>query len=183
MSGQIARQIEELRNQLREHDYLYYVLSQPKISDKEYDDLLRRLLELENRYPQYRTDDSPTVRVSGGILEGFKTVEHRQKMLSLDNTYSFDELRDWESRVRKVSGAGEVEYVVEPKIDGLSANLGYRDGKLEVGATRGDGEKGEDVTLNVKKIRPIPLVLRAGMCLPISRSAEKCIWSGMISNG
>jgi len=160
MSGQIARQIEELRNQLREHDYLYYVLSQPKISDKEYDDLLRRLLELENRYPQYRTDDSPTVRVSGGILEGFKTVEHRQKMLSLDNTYSFDELRDWESRVRKVSGAGEVEYVVEPKIDGLSANLGYRDGKLEVGATRGDGEKGEDVTLNVKKIRPIPLVLR-----------------------
>lgn len=160
MSGQIARHIEELRNQLREHDYLYYVLSQPKISDKEYDDLLRRLSELENRYPRYRTDDSPTVRVSGGILEGFKTVEHRQKMLSLDNTYSFDELRDWESRVRKGLGTDGVEYVVEPKIDGLSANLGYRNGKMEVGATRGDGAKGEDVTPNIRKIRAIPLVLR-----------------------
>ncbi|MBP6920822.1 MAG: NAD-dependent DNA ligase LigA [Candidatus Omnitrophica bacterium] len=160
MSGQISRQIEALRGKLREHDYLYYVLSQPKISDKEYDDLLRRLAGLEERYPQYRTADSPTVRVSGGILKGFETIAHGQKMLSLDNTYSFDELREWEARVRKGLGSKPFEYVSELKIDGLSVNLAYRNGILTAAATRGDGEKGEDVTGNVRKIRPIPLVLR-----------------------
>ncbi|MDD4940305.1 MAG: NAD-dependent DNA ligase LigA [Candidatus Omnitrophica bacterium] len=160
MSGQISRQIEALRGKLREHDYLYYVLSQPKISDKEYDDLLRRLAGLEERYPRYRTADSPTVRVSGGILKGFETIAHGQKMLSLDNTYSFDELREWEARVRKGLGSKPFEYVAELKIDGLSVNLAYRGGILTAAATRGDGEKGEDVTGNVRKIRPIPLVLR-----------------------
>ncbi|MFA5096560.1 MAG: NAD-dependent DNA ligase LigA, partial [Candidatus Omnitrophota bacterium] len=149
--------------QIRRHDHLYYVLSQPKVSDKEYDDLMRKLRELEDKYPRFKTSDSPTQRVSGGILEGFTTVRHAQKMLSLDNTYSFDELRGWEERVHK--GLGEkkkVEFVTELKIDGVSVNLTYRNGKLAVGATRGDGETGEDVTQNIKTIRAIPLALSGG---------------------
>ena len=160
MSERILKEIEELRSQLREHDYLYYVLSQPKISDKDYDDLMARLVDLEAEYPQYKSPDSPTVRVSGGILEGFKTISHRKKMLSLDNTYSFEELHEWEKRVRKGLGSAHVEYLVELKIDGLSANITYIKGDLVSGATRGDGETGEDVTENIKKIRPIPLRLR-----------------------
>ncbi len=160
MPENIKKQIESLRENLRRHDYLYYVLSSPKISDKEYDDLMSRLKELEDKYPEFKSDDSPTVRVSGGILEGFKTVKHKQKMMSLDNTYSFEELREWEERVHKgLSREEKVEYVVEPKIDGLSANLAYQKGKIIIGATRGDGETGEDVTENIKTIRSIPLVL------------------------
>jgi len=160
MSTQIKKEIEGLRERIRHHDYLYYVLSEPKISDKEYDDLIRRLKVLEDKYPQFKTDDSPTMRVSGGILEGFKTIRHRQKMLSLDNTYSFKELRDWQERVHKGLGTHErVEYITELKIDGVSANLTYEKGKFTVGATRGDGETGEDITENLKTIRAIPLRL------------------------
>lgn len=156
----IKKEIEKLKEEIRHHDYMYYVLSQPEISDKEYDDLMRRLKELEDRYPRYRTVDSPTVRVSGGILEGFKTVKHRQKMLSLDNAYSFEELRDWDERVHKGLVAGQkLEYTVELKIDGVSANITYEKGRLTIGATRGDGGTGEDVTQNIKTIRAIPLVL------------------------
>ncbi|MCM8795838.1 MAG: NAD-dependent DNA ligase LigA [Candidatus Omnitrophica bacterium] len=162
----IEKQIEDLREKIRHHDYLYYVLSQPEISDKEYDDLMRKLKELEDKYPQYKSEDSPTVRVGGGILEGFKTVRHRQKMLSLDNVYSFEELRQWGERVHKGLGKEEkVEYVVELKIDGVSANITYEHGRLIIGATRGDGETGEDVTSNIKTIRAIPLILR-GECVP-----------------
>ena len=96
MSADIKKKIGALREKMRHHDYLYYVLSQPEVSDKEYDDSLLRLKELEEKYPQYRTDDSPAVRVSGGILKGFETVKHKQKMLSLDNTYSSEELKDWD---------------------------------------------------------------------------------------
>lgn len=160
MPENIKKKIESLRKQIRHHDYLYYVLSQPQISDKEYDDLMRELKELEDKYPQYKSDDSPTVRVGGVVLEGFKTVRHKQKMLSLDNAYSVKELRDWDERVRKGLGKDEeIEYVVELKIDGVSANLTYEKGRLVIGATRGDGEAGEDVTLNIKTIRSIPLVL------------------------
>jgi len=160
MSENIKKKIEDLRKKIRLHDYKYYVLSQPEISDKEYDNLLKELKNLEDRYPQFKSDDSPTVRVSGGILEGFKTVKHKQKMMSLDNTYSFEELRDWEERVRKgLEPDAKVEYVVELKIDGLSANITYEKGRLTIGATRGDGETGEDVTQNIKTIRAIPLVL------------------------
>jgi len=160
MSADIKKKIEDLRNKIRHHDYLYYVLSQPEISDKEYDDLMQQLKELEEKYPQYKSSDSPTVRVSGGILEGFKTVKHKQKMLSLNNTYSFEELRDWNERLHKGLGRTEkVEYVAELKIDGLSANITYEKGKLSIGATRGDGETGEDVTANIKTIRAIPLLL------------------------
>ncbi len=159
MAQEIKKKIEELRDKIRHHDYMYYCLSQPEISDAEYDRLMRKLKDLEEEYPQYKTDDSPTVRVSGGILEGFTTVKHRQKMLSLDNTYSFDELRDWDERVRKGVGREKAEYVIELKIDGVSANLTYEKAKLIIGATRGDGETGEDVTPNIKTIRAIPLVL------------------------
>jgi len=160
MHTEIKKKIERLREQIRHHDYLYYILSQPEISDKEYDDLMRRLKDLEDKYPQFKTDNSPTVRISGGIPEGFKTVKHKQKMLSLDNTYSYEELRDWDERVHKGLRSGEkVEYVVELKIDGVSANITYEKGELSIGATRGDGETGEDVTQNIKTIRVIPLVL------------------------
>jgi len=159
MSQEIKKKIEKLRELIRHHDYCYYVLSQPEISDKEYDDLMRQLKELEEKYPQYKTEDSPTVRVSGGILEGFKTVKHKQKMLSLDNTYSFEELKDWAERVDKGLGNKKVEFVAELKIDGVSANITYEKGRLSIGATRGDGETGEDITENIKTIRAIPLVL------------------------
>lgn len=156
---QVKKEIERLRNEIRHHDYRYYVLSQPELSDKEYDELLLKLKELENKYPKLITPDSPTQRVSGEVNEGFKTIRHRQKMLSLDNTYSFDELRDWEARVRKGLGSEAIEYVAELKIDGVSANLSYKDGSLVAGATRGDGENGEDVTVNIRTVRTIPLRL------------------------
>jgi len=161
MSDEIKKKIEALRQRIRHHDYRYYVLSQPQIPDKEYDDLLSQLKNLEDKYPEFKSDDSPTMRITGGILEGFKTAKHKQKMLSLDNTYSFKQLNDWDERVHKVLEAGaSVEYVVELKIDGVSANITYEKGKLSIGATRGDGQTGEDVTQNIKTIRAIPLVLR-----------------------
>ena len=101
MPSDIKKKIETLRNKIRRHDYLYYVLSHPEISDKEYDDLMRKLKDLEDKHPEFKSGDSPTVRVGGGILEGFNTVKHAQKMFSLDNTYNFDELREWEARAHK----------------------------------------------------------------------------------
>ncbi|MCM8792083.1 MAG: NAD-dependent DNA ligase LigA [Candidatus Omnitrophica bacterium] len=166
MTDNIREKIEELREKIRYHDYCYYVLNQPEISDKEYDDLMRQLKELEDKYPQFKTDDSPTTRVAGFILEGFKTVKHKEKMLSLDNTYSFEELSQWQERLYKTLGTSEkIEYVVELKIDGVSANITYTKGILTLGATRGDGELGEDITLNIKTIRAIPLLLR-GKSIP-----------------
>ncbi|PIQ87761.1 MAG: DNA ligase (NAD(+)) LigA, partial [Candidatus Omnitrophica bacterium CG11_big_fil_rev_8_21_14_0_20_43_6] len=160
MSIQIKKEIESLKTKLRKHDYLYYVLSQPLISDKEYDDLLRQLKSLEDQNPDYRTPDSPTQRLSQVISESFKTVRHRAGMFSLDNTYSVDELKLWDERVRKGLGeAARYNYVVELKIDGVSANLTYVNRKLTVGAARGDGQTGEDVTANIRTIRAIPLVL------------------------
>ncbi|MBU1999215.1 MAG: NAD-dependent DNA ligase LigA [Candidatus Omnitrophica bacterium] len=157
---EVKKEIENVRKLIRRHDYKYYILSQPDIADKEYDDLMRRLRELEEKFPQYRTEDSPTMRVSGGILEGFKTAQHIQKMLSLDNTYTFAELKAWEDRVKRGLGKDErIEYVAELKIDGVSANLTYKKGSLFSGVTRGDGQIGEDVTSNIKTIRSIPLVM------------------------
>jgi DNA ligase (NAD+) len=161
MSTQIKNKIQQIKNKLRKHDYLYYVLNQPLISDKEYDDLMRQLMSLEDKYPQYQTSDSPTQRLSAGISPGFKTVKHSVGMFSLDNTYSTSELMLWDERVRKGIGKNSAyEYVVELKIDGVSANLTYVSGKLTLGATRGDGQTGEDVTANIRTIRAIPLVLR-----------------------
>ncbi|MCK9430254.1 MAG: NAD-dependent DNA ligase LigA [Candidatus Omnitrophica bacterium] len=160
MSIQIKNKINQIRKKIREHDYSYYVLSQPRVSDKEYDDLMLELKLLEDKYPQLRTDDSPTQRLSLGISPGFETVRHRAGMFSLDNTYSIDELLSWDERVRKGLGVDcNYEYVVELKIDGVSANLTYLKGKLVLGSTRGDGRMGEDVTPNIKTIRAIPLAL------------------------
>ncbi|MCM8798988.1 MAG: NAD-dependent DNA ligase LigA [Candidatus Omnitrophica bacterium] len=162
---EIKKRIEKLREEIRHHDYLYYVLNQPVISDKEYDDLYRELKALEEKYPQFITPDSPTQRVSGEVLQEFKTVRHKVKMLSLDNTYTYDELREWNERIFKNLGKEKFEFVVELKIDGVSASLTYEQGIFILGATRGDGEVGEDITLNLKTIRSIPLHLK-GRDLP-----------------
>jgi len=156
----IKEAIEKLREEIEHHDYRYYVLGEPEVADKEYDDLMRRLKELEEAHPQYQSLVSPTQRVGGGLQEGFKNVSHREPMLSLDNTYSIEELGEWDKRVAKGLGDEKYEYVVELKIDGVSLNLTYENGQLVTGVTRGDGQKGEDVTANIKTIRAIPLRLR-----------------------
>lgn len=156
------KHIEELRNQIRHHDWRYYALSEPEISDKEYDDLLKELKELEKKHPELITPDSPTQRLTNVVQVGFKTVKHAVKMFSLDNTYSYEEIRDWDKRVRKgLKKTANPEYVAELKIDGVSVALTYKKGILELAATRGDGQTGEDVTLNIKTIAAIPLKLLA----------------------
>ncbi len=156
----IRKEIENLREQIRYHDWRYYVLSDPEISDKEYDDLVRRLKELEERYPEFKDPSSPTQRVGGKVAEGFATVRHKVKMLSLDNTYSEDELKEWEDKLRRMlKKSVNLDYMAELKIDGVSCALTYEKGVLVRGATRGDGEVGEDVTENLKTVRSIPLKL------------------------
>lgn len=160
MSEKIKKELERLRSQIRHHDHCYYVMNQPEISDKGYDDLMKRLKDLEEKYPELITMDSPTQRVSGELIQEFKPVRHRVRMLSLDNTYSIDELKEWDERVHKgLHQKQTVEYVAELKIDGVSITLTYEHGVLKVGATRGNGETGEDVTLNLKTIPTIPLRL------------------------
>ncbi|MCP4260170.1 MAG: NAD-dependent DNA ligase LigA [Planctomycetes bacterium] len=156
----IKKQIERLRDEIREHDYLYYVLNQPKIRDRQYDELFTELKALENENPQLITPDSPTQRVSGQPLEGFTTVRHAIRMLSMDNTYNADELKAFDERVRKQLEGMDFEYVVELKIDGLAISLRYEDGVLVTAATRGDSRVGDDVTANVRTIKAVPLVLR-----------------------
>ena len=151
------KQIEALREKIRHHEYRYYVLDQPEISDAEFDKLMRQLQDLEAEHPALVAPDSPTQRVGGKPREGFVKVPHSSPMLSLDNTYSEDELRDWERRVHELSGRSDVDYVCELKLDGMSLALVYEDGKLVRGVTRGDGSVGEDVTLNVRTVRSIPL--------------------------
>ena len=151
------KEIEELRERLRYHEYRYYVLDEPEISDAAYDRMMARLKELEGAHPELRTPDSPTVRVGGAPREGFQTVRHARPVLSLDNAFSYDALREWDRRVREGSGKEKIEYIAEHKFDGLSISLQYEDGLLVRGVTRGDGATGEDVTPNVKTIRSIPL--------------------------
>src|SRR5271157_3246486 len=152
-----ATEIAKLREELRRHEHLYYVLDKPEITDAEYDALMRRLQELEAKHPELLTADSPTQRVGGKPREGFVKVPHSSPMLSLDNTYNEEELRAWERRVHELSGQKDVDYVCELKLDGMSLALIYADGKLVRGVTRGDGAVGEDVTLNVRTVRSIPL--------------------------
>jgi DNA ligase (NAD+) len=155
---EIAKQeIEALRDKLRHHEYLYHVLDQPEISDAAYDRLMKRLKELEAAHPELITPDSPTARVGATPREGFQTVQHARPMLSLDNAFSYDGLRDFDRRVRQGSGREKIEYIAEHKFDGLSISLQYVNGGLARGVTRGDGRTGEDVTPNVKTIRSIPL--------------------------
>src|SRR5580698_3171571 len=153
----VARTIESLREKIRRHEYLYYVIDNPEISDGEFDKLMRQLKDLEAAHPDLIRADSPTQRVGGKPREGFVKVAHSSPMLSLDNTYSEEELRDWERRVHELSGRKDVDYVCELKLDGMSLALIYEDGKLVRGITRGDGSVGEDVTLNVRTVRSVPL--------------------------
>jgi DNA ligase (NAD+) len=152
---------EQLRDKLHEHNYRYYVLDDPSISDAEYDRLFQELQELEERHPELRTPDSPTQRVGGAPRPEFAPVKHRLPMLSLRKCSDEAELRDFDRRVRETLGREEVAYTAEPKLDGLAVSLIYEDGALVRGATRGDGETGEDFTENLKTIRQIPLKLRA----------------------
>ena len=153
----IAKKIQTLREKIRHHEYLYYVLDQPEISDAEFDRLMGQLKDLEAEYPALVTPDSPTQRVGGKPREGFVKVPHSSPMLSLDNTYNEEELRNWERRVHELSGRRDVDYVCELKLDGMSLALTYEDCRLARGVTRGDGSIGEDVTLNVRTVRSIPL--------------------------
>jgi DNA ligase (NAD+) len=153
----LEKKIESLREKIRHHEYLYYVVDNPEITDSEFDRLMQQLKDLEAAHPQLITADSPTQRVGGKPREGFVKVPHSSPMLSLDNTYNEDELRDWERRVHELSGRTDVDYVCELKLDGMSLALIYEDGKLVRGITRGDGSVGEDVTLNVRTVRSVPL--------------------------
>ncbi len=156
------RKIEELRELINYHNWRYYVLNDPVISDAEYDELFRELQELEERFPEFVTPDSPTQRVGAPIQEGFKPVPHSIPMLSLQDARNEDEIREFDARVKRFLNLppdAEVEYAAEPKYDGLSCEIVYRDGKIEVASTRGDGYTGEDVTPNVKTIKTVPLRL------------------------
>jgi len=157
----IIKEVEELREKIRYHNYLYYVLNAPEISDAEYDRLFKRLLELEERHPELITPDSPTQRVGAEPQKEFRQVRHRQPMLSLDDCFGGDELKDFDARIKRLLGdVDHIEYTVEPKIDGLAVELVYEKGRLTVASTRGDGYVGEDVTPNIKTILSVPLVLR-----------------------
>jgi DNA ligase (NAD+) len=158
----VVRKIEKLREELRHHEHLYYVLDAPEISDAEYDALMNELKRLEAAHPELITPDSPTQRVGGKPAEGFKKAQHSRPMLSLDNAYSADELRDWDRRVHELAGSLPVEYTAELKLDGLSVALLYEPAAsggawLAMGLTRGDGQTGEEVTTNIRTIRSVPL--------------------------
>ncbi|HKQ47990.1 MAG TPA: NAD-dependent DNA ligase LigA [Phycisphaerae bacterium] len=155
-----AKEIDQLREQIRRHDYLYFVDATPEISDREYDRIFARLKELEAAHPELVTPDSPTQRVGGEPLEGFAHVRHALPMMSIDNTYSEEEVREFDRRVAKGLEGRPYEYVVEPKVDGVSASLRYEKGRLVLAATRGDGRTGDDITANIRTIRAVPLSLR-----------------------
>jgi DNA ligase (NAD+) len=169
MAKSVQKKIEELREEIRKHDYHYYVLAEPVISDQEYDTLMKELEKLESENPDLITTDSPTRRVGTDLTKEFKPVTHMIPMLSLANTYNEEEIFDFDRRVREGLPAGEtIEYVVEPKIDGASVSLHYIDGYLVAAATRGDGITGEEITTNVKTIRSIPLRLNKNTSFPYS---------------
>ncbi len=157
----IAREVESLREEIRRHEHLYYVLDAPEISDAEFDRLMQELKRLEAAHPELIAPDSPTQRVGGKPREGFVKVQHSRAMLSLDNALNEEELRNWERRVRELAGTDQIEYVCELKMDGMSLALWYRQGKLDRGITRGDGTTGEDVTTNVRTMRSVPLSIDA----------------------
>ncbi len=158
--AQARTQHEKLAAEIRRHDHLYYVLDQPAIGDREYDQLYRQLLDLEEEYPELRTPDSPSQRVGGEPVKSFRPEKHRTPMLSLDNTYSQAEVRNFVTRVQKLLPKHALAWIVEPKVDGLAVSLRYENGALAVGATRGDGTTGDDITSNLKTIRSVPLKLR-----------------------
>jgi len=169
----IKKEVERLRQQIRHHDLRYYVLNQPEISDGEYDRLIERLKKWEEKYPRLKTADSPTQRVSGQPLKEFKQVRHLRLILSLDNAYSFEEVREWAQRVRKGLGKeAKVEYVTELKFDGTSATFTYKKGNFILGASRGDGRTGDDITANLRTIRTVALRLISRPKYPFPQTLE-----------
>ena len=165
----LRTQIAELTRQILEHDHRYYVLAEPVISDREYDRLIAELAALEAKHPELADPDSPTQRVGGQPIDAFRAVPHAEPMLSIDNTYNAGEVREFDARVRKLlaeAGLGPPRYVVEPKIDGVAISLRYEHGRLVLAVTRGDGERGDDVTANVRTIRAVPLRLRGPDSVP-----------------
>ena len=162
------RRVEQLRREIRRHDRLYYVEARPEIADRQYDQLMDELKAVEARRPELASPDSPTQRVGGEPIEGFTSVEHATGMLSVDNTYNEQEVREFDARVRKSLGRDDVSYLVDPKIDGVAVSLRYERGRLVLAATRGDGRRGDDITNNARTIRAIPLTLegRQGEALP-----------------
>jgi DNA ligase (NAD+) len=156
----IQNTIQKLREELNQHNYNYYVLDTPTISDFEFDLKLKELQDLENKYPEYFDENSPSQRVGGAITKNFQTVPHEHRMYSLDNSYSKEELIDWEKRIQKVLGDVPLEYTCELKYDGASISITYENGKLKRAVTRGDGFQGDDVTNNIKTIKSIPLELK-----------------------
>ncbi|MFN2429679.1 MAG: NAD-dependent DNA ligase LigA [Cryomorphaceae bacterium] len=158
-SEQAEKKIAELRRELHKHNHRYYVLSDPEIGDYEFDMMLKELQELESQFPQFQDPNSPTKRVGGDITSKFKKVKHKYPMLSLSNTYNFEEIKDWEQRIKKGTEQ-DIEYVCELKYDGVAIGITYANGKMERAVTRGDGDTGEDVTANVRTIASVPLELR-----------------------
>jgi DNA ligase (NAD+) len=161
-SSEAQARYRELVDQIRRHDHAYYVLAQPTISDQDYDRLYHELVDLETRFPDLITPESPTQRVGGEPLKEFKPVRHLKPMTSLDNTYSQEELREFVNRVQRLLPGETLDWVVEPKIDGIAINLRYEQGQFTCGATRGDGTTGDDITPNLKTIRSIPARLHTG---------------------
>ena len=158
MDNKVIGNIEDLRSKIRYHDRKYYVENMPEISDYEYDQLMKELEKLENIYPQLITPDSPTQRVSGEPVSEFTSIEHRIPMLSIENTYSEGELREFDKRIRRIlKNVDKIEYVVELKIDGIAITLWYENGIFMRGATRGNGFRGDDVTTNLRTVKDIPL--------------------------
>ena len=162
-AGGLPGQARKLRDAIHRHDYLYYSLDAPEVPDAEYDRLMRELVALETARPELRSADSPTQRVGGAPLPAFGQVRHRLPMLSLDNAFSDEEVREFDRRARERLGSADaVSYSAEPKLDGLAVSVIYEQGVLVRGATRGDGETGEDITQNLRTIAALPLKLRSG---------------------
>lgn len=165
------KRVSELHDLIHEHNYRYYVLDQPTISDAQYDEWMRELVQLEKAYPELITPDSPTQRVGGEPLPHFEKVVHLEPMLSLGNVFNGDEIREFDERIRKVAGDRKIRYVCELKIDGLAISLRYQEGRFVLGATRGDGVTGEDITQNLKTIRSLPLRLTRPVTLEVRGEA------------
>ncbi|MGC4130261.1 MAG: NAD-dependent DNA ligase LigA [Bergeyella sp.] len=160
MSSTIQQKIEELREELHQHNYNYYILDEPSISDFEFDAKLKELQQLEAENPQFADPNSPTLRVGGGITKNFPTVQHQFRMYSLDNSYDFEDLEDWENRILKTIENEEVEFVAELKYDGASISILYENGEMKEAVTRGDGFQGDEITNNVRTISDVPLKLK-----------------------
>src|SRR6478672_13884919 len=172
MPQSAEKRIKELRDQLNRANHLYYIESRPELTDREYDKLMQELIDLETAHPDLRSPDSPTQRVGGDVQTELKPVRHAVPMMSIDNTYNEAEIRAFDERVRKLLGGDQPAYVLEPKIDGTSINLRYENGRLVLAATRGRGNVGDDVTVNARTIKSIPLNLRVGATL-VSPGADR----------